>query len=473
MPHALPRGLPLGLPASRRYGLALTYRPPLPLDTPAWRRLIGPFSTRHPSGLLDDDGGVPPGQPISFAASALGLPLAFETRTATANRAGPLAIVIHAFYPDVLPTLLARIVHIPGPLNLFISTDTEAKRDEIERICAPFDRGSVEVRLTPNRGRDIAPKLVTFADVYARHELFLHLHTKRSPHADKLAGWSDHLTATLIGSPEIASSVLHLFHRDPKLGIVFPQHLYRLRKALRFGHNYDQARRLLRSMGVRLQADWPLDFPSGSMFFGRGAALKPLLDLGLKSEDFPSEAGQVDGTLAHAIERIVLHAAEVAGFTWLKVARGDLYPLKGSVLEAGGEAELSEIIARLARPCLPRTEHPADPPPAPVEVSIVFDADAPIGSRRIILPERPPEAILAGIDLWQRRDPVEAARWRIAARAAEAAALAGRLRTVVRNEDLTRAAATLTIGLGSGGTDAPAIATAIDEAIIRMKGGTT
>ena len=247
--------------------------------------------------------------------------------------APPLACIVHAFYPEALPALLPLITNIPRAVDLYLSTDTEEKRAAIARHCAGFHKGTVEIRLVPNRGRDIAPKLIAFRDVYQRYELFLHLHTKRSLHAGKLAGWSDYLTATLLGTPEIAGAILMLFE-DPKMGVVFPQHLFRLQKWLRWGHNYDAARQLLARMGVTLQADLPLEFPSGSMFFGRSAALKPLLDLDLGYEDFSEEAGQVDGTTAHAIERIILHVAEHAGYEWIKVGRRDLYPLPKTL--AGG-----------------------------------------------------------------------------------------------------------------------------------------
>ena len=39
---------------------------------------------------------------------------------------------------------------------------------------------TVDVQITPNRGRDIAPFLVTFADAIRSHEYVLHLHTKKS-----------------------------------------------------------------------------------------------------------------------------------------------------------------------------------------------------------------------------------------------------------------------------------------------------
>jgi hypothetical protein len=41
-----------------------------------------------------------------------------------------------------------------------------------------------------------------------------------------------------------------------------------------------------------------------------------LLDLDLKVSDFPDEQGQIDGTLAHAIERLFFNVCEVPGFRW-------------------------------------------------------------------------------------------------------------------------------------------------------------
>ena len=100
-----------------------------------------------------------------------------------------------------------------------------------------------------------------------------------------------------------------------------------------------------------LPAAAPLDFPSGSMFWARSAALRPLLDLRLGFDDFQAEAGQTDGTLAHAIERLYFLVCEQAGFDWLKItARGELYEQR-SVTAVSNPQDLDRFLAR-RRLCL-------------------------------------------------------------------------------------------------------------------------
>jgi hypothetical protein len=273
---------------------------------------------------------------------SLELPLGYATSAGAPN----VAVVLHAFHAELLPEFRAYLDHIPFPADLFISTDTEEKRDSVTANFSNWTKGGVEVRVTPNRGRDIAPKLVGFAAAHDRYEYVLHVHTKSSLHTSGLGGWRGYLLDTLLGCSAVIHGVFEAFARAPRLGMIAPQHIEYLRPWIRWGENHAQAKELAARMGFPLPPTAPLDFPSGSMFWARSAALRPLLDLHLSVDDFQAESGQIDGTLAHAIERLYFLVCERAGFNWLKItARGALLE-QGGVTAVTSPQELDRFLAR-------------------------------------------------------------------------------------------------------------------------------
>lgn len=327
---------------------------------------------------------------------SLELPLDYPVVTAPTR----IAVLLHAFHVDLLPEFRAYLEHIPAPADLFISTDTDTKRAAISACFARWGKGSLEIQVMPNRGRDVAPKIVGFAAVHRRYDYVLHLHTKSSPHDSRLVGWRGYLLDTLLGSPAVVRSVLDVFARAPRLGMVAPQHIDELRPWIRWGDNHALAEGLAARMGFALPRTAPLDFPSGSMFWARSAALRPLLDLQLGVDDFPLEMGQTDGTLAHAIERLYFLVCEHAGFEWLKVtARGELHEQSG-VVAVSNPQELDRFLARhrLSLASLRDQTRPfgidpviTSPPPKPRRVLHVTwraalgdDAQVPTGRRFVI-----------------------------------------------------------------------------------------
>jgi len=299
------------------------------------------------------DGVAPARRPVDDMDFALETPFFFDPQP---RAQGPVAAVVHAFYTDTLGDHLARLRNIPIGVDLFISTDTEEKKTEIASLTDGWPKGKVEIRVLPNRGRDIAAKFVGFRDIYDGYDLFIQLHTKKSPHGGApLMRWGGYLLDNLLGTEATARSILALFD-DPKLGVVFPQHLFEIRGTLDWGYNYDHARNLMRRLGVEIDKNLPLEFPSGSMFWGRVAAIRPLLDLGLSYVDFPEESGQFDGTIAHALERIVLMAAESRGYEWLKTVRRDLYPTSRAVLPVNEPADIPRHRLQVFQPCLAQVD---------------------------------------------------------------------------------------------------------------------
>ncbi|MFH7375964.1 rhamnan synthesis F family protein, partial [Pseudomonas syringae pv. tagetis] len=80
------------------------------------------------------------------------------------------------------------------------------------------------------------------------------------------------------------------------------------------GGNAQRMERLWAQLGLD-GAPGDGQFASGSMFWVRLQALRPLLDGHLLPSMFDVEAGQIDGTLAHAIERATGAVVTCAGFS--------------------------------------------------------------------------------------------------------------------------------------------------------------
>lgn len=221
-----------------------------------------------------------------------------------------VVVIIHAFYPELLPEMLEMLNAWTVPYRLIVSTVAK-NEDEVKRRLADAKIDG-EVQIHENHGRDILPFLETLKTLDDEESLVLKLHTKRSLHRQDGETWRRDMLEKLL-EPEVASRTFDAFQQQPQLGLAAPEgHI--LPMTTYWGANADTVNRLSRQM----HSD-PVDpaiamFAAGSMFYARLEAIQSIVDLGLVREDFEPEAGQVDGTLAHAIERCFSIAACSSGY---------------------------------------------------------------------------------------------------------------------------------------------------------------
>jgi lipopolysaccharide biosynthesis protein len=219
--------------------------------------------------------------------------------------------VIHVWYVELLEELLQalRATDIGFRVLLTVPAEREAAvRQELQRLS--FD---AELFVSPNRGRDILPFLKVAARLRDEGEsLVLKLHTKQSSHREN--GIGRHMQPPEnLASPERAKAMIRAFANRPDLGLVTSDG--------RLQHPDDpytthasHVAYLCSLAGVPPPSDEATRVVAGSMFWCRLDALEPLIDAPLSEVEFAAEAGQVDGTLAHAIERVVSLVASHQGY---------------------------------------------------------------------------------------------------------------------------------------------------------------
>jgi rhamnosyltransferase len=221
---------------------------------------------------------------------------------------GRYAVVAHVFYPDLWPEIVAVWSTLPAGSSLIVTVPSE-KADGVRAVIQGVSL--VEVHEYENRGRDLAPFISLLnAGLLDRFDAVLKIHTKKSPHLIKGGLRRKLLFSALAGSIGNVRRIIAHFD-DPRVGMVGLAPLFRTSRPFWMG-NRGNVERLCRRM--QPNGEPVLGFFEGSMFWVRPAALTPIRSAALQTVEFDVEAGQLDGTLHHGLERVIGISVRAAGF---------------------------------------------------------------------------------------------------------------------------------------------------------------
>lgn len=227
----------------------------------------------------------------------------------------PFALAIHGYHIDLLLQMLQPTPErdLRPKVTLFISV----QRGMSTSIARYLDSLGWQFELIElsNRGRDVLPFLLH--QLPRINELgfqyFAKVHTKKSVHLKTGRDWGQWLgleILELIASGEAEKQL----QKDPSLGLMAPAGAI-VPITLQLDKNVYWLETLLEHCKLPIEQFMEGFFAAGTMMLGRVKALSPLLELGLTSDDFESEAGQLDGTLAHALERMFGAACMLSGLS--------------------------------------------------------------------------------------------------------------------------------------------------------------
>lgn len=221
------------------------------------------------------------------------------------------AVIAHVYYEELWPEISARLRTWDIAFDLYVTTTCEQAQRIGDLVKASWP--DAVVASFPNRGRDMASFLQQAKlAVEGGAELICKVHTKRSAHRTDGEQWRRSLYGNVLGDGKLARQILRAFAVNSAIGIIAPEgHV--VPGDLYWGSNAARVLALAARLGY--QGDpTPFVFSAGSMFWIRSEALRPMLDLDLTYADFEEEARQVDGTLAHALERLFPIVARMGGY---------------------------------------------------------------------------------------------------------------------------------------------------------------
>lgn len=242
----------------------------------------------------------------------------------TIRKERKIALAMHLYFMDLLPQSLAFASNMPPETDLFISTNSEEKKAQIEAAFLQGRFHKVSVRVVENRGRDVGAFLCDLAPQLQEYDYACFMHDKKAIQTKPGsvgASFGYVCNENICKNSDHVLNILTEFEKDPYLGILcppYPTHgVYFMNLCSNgWGPNFDNTKNLMKELGLDLPVSGnkaPIA-PFGSVFWFRVKALKPLFDHGWKHADFPPEPLPQDGTISHAIERIYPFVAQGAGY---------------------------------------------------------------------------------------------------------------------------------------------------------------
>lgn len=224
---------------------------------------------------------------------------------------------LHLFYADLADEVEELLERSRLKADLFVSCSGDVQAKEISYQLRRYNGGSVDIRVVPNVGRDIAPFITEFGKdlTTGAYDVVGHLHGKRSKEIGTGDDWRRFLWGHLLGGQGAWEAIAGAFTEDASLGMVFPEDHHLVGWAKNRTHGEWVRQRL----GLATEIPAAPVFPLGTMFWARPAALRPLWDANLTWDDYPPEPLPYDGSILHAIERLLPTICEETGHQWATI----------------------------------------------------------------------------------------------------------------------------------------------------------
>lgn len=233
-----------------------------------------------------------------------------------------IAIQVHVFYEDLIKEIIRKLNNIRFKFSLFISTDSNYKKDFIEKYINHLNNKSIniinyELIVIKNKGRDVLPFIIQLKNNFKKFKYICHIHTKKSLHSNIGDEWRRYLLFNLLGNNEIISEILTDFENNNKLGLIFPEIYYKIMMFFNTGiskSNLNKMNYIIKKIFPKVKIiDKFSEFPAGNMFWARISAIYQIFIINIEKK-FPNELGQLDFTLMHAVERIWPYLTKLNGY---------------------------------------------------------------------------------------------------------------------------------------------------------------
>ena len=234
---------------------------------------------------------------------------------------GETVIVVHLHYIDTLNHYLKYIDCIPEYIDVIFTVSDEKAEKALQETILTKKNNCLIIR-KQNRGRDISSLLVACREKILKYKYVCFVHDKKPKndfYKKDVDLWIQCLWENMLGSEEYIDNIRMILSKEKTLGILTAPTPLSDNFSIAYDNTWYGNFELTKKLTEQMQLDCNLDpkkapITIGTVLWAKVEAIKKLLEIEWKYEDFDPEPLKNDGTISHAIERVFAYVAQDAGF---------------------------------------------------------------------------------------------------------------------------------------------------------------
>lgn len=259
-------------------------------------------------------------------------------------------VVAYLFYTEEMEGRLKYLQEAASVSDILIVTDNRKKADILKRK-GKFKK---KVIVTSERGRDWGALLLTCKKYVLNYKYVCFVHDKKSgylAYTSLGSSFQDLLWENMLASKEYIENIIMFMEKHNQIGVLLPP-IFNMGIYNNFYGNYwtvcyDSVLDLARKIGIdntKICREKP-PISIGSCFWCKVEALMPLWKYNFQEKDFPEEPMPIDGTINHALERIIPYVSQSQDF-FSGIVMTKEY---GSLYHSNLEYMIQTILAKLVK----------------------------------------------------------------------------------------------------------------------------
>lgn len=250
------------------------------------------------------------------------------------------AVIVHVYYKELMNECFEFIQEIPDEMDVFIYSANEKTRNEAKCEIVARKLKNCRVFSKNNRGRDFSALLVAAKNVIREYDYICFIHDKKSHGGSPISSgktWMYEMWDCLLKSEDYIYNIIDTLESDNSLGLLVPPEPFHSEAIGGIGwtwaKNFEVTVGLAKKLGIKADFDenkHPIAL--GTAFWCKRDALSALFDHDFAYDDFPDEPMPIDGTVCHALERILGYAAQSEGYYTAYIMDSEAAALRGTKL---------------------------------------------------------------------------------------------------------------------------------------------